>query len=108
MNNTFLRKSAFVTAGAALLLSVTACGMYSGQRTAANPATGMGQESTQHTSQGETGSPHGHGDATTMGRGSATGSMGASRSPTNPGSGFGQENSVHGSQGETGTPHPHQ
>lgn len=107
MNTVLFRKASFAAAGAALVLSLTACGMYSGQRTAANPATGMGQESSQHTPQGETGSPHGHG-ATTMRPGSATSSMGASRTPANPATGYGQENSVHGSQGETGTPHTHQ
>lgn len=107
MNKSLIRRTTFAAAGAAVLLSLTACGMYSGQRTAANPATGMGQESSLHTPQGETGSPHGHG-ATTMRPGNSTNSMGASRSPVNPATGYGQENSVHGSQGETGTPHTHQ
>lgn len=96
-----------LAAASAAVLALTACGTYSGQRTAGNPATGMGQESTQHTSQGETGSPHGHG-ASSVTSGSATSRMGASRTPANPASGFGQENSQHGSQGETGTPHTHQ
>lgn len=97
------RKTMITGAGALLALGLGAC--------ASSPGSGgmtYGQESSFHTPQGETGSPHSHGSSMTSSTGS-TGAMGASRASVsrNPATGFGQENSQHAPQGETGSPHPH-
>lgn len=104
--NTFHTFNILVAGGAAtLVLSLAACA--SSPRTASNASMPAGQESSFHTPQGETGTPHGHG-ATTMGAGPARMAAPArAGSSSNPAAGVGQESSQHTPRGETGTPHTH-
>lgn len=67
-----------------------------------------GQESTFHTPQGETGTPHGHGStAVTTLSPNQMGASGAAAQTPRGASSVGQESSLHTPQGETGTPHRH-
>lgn len=97
------RKPMVAGACALLTLGLAACASSPG-------GSGMtyGQESSMHTPQGETGSPHPHGSSMTSSTG-PMGAMGASPAAAsrNPATGFGQESSQHTPQGETGSPHPH-
>lgn len=99
---------AFVAGGSTvLILGLAACG--SSPRQGGRAALGVGQETTLHTPQGETGTPHGHG-STAVVPNSASARMGADASPAssaNPALGVGQESSRHTPKGETGTPHRH-
>lgn len=75
-----------------------------------NPALGTGQESTLHTPQGETGTPHSHPSGDAQNRtdgGTSTGRMGAPGGEVTPSMPAGQESTQHTPQGETGTPHSH-
>lgn len=103
MSNLNYRKLMTAAAGAALAVGLTACASSPG-------SSGMtyGQETSRHTPQGETGSPHPHGSGMTQSTGPTT-SMGATRAPVvrDPAAGFGQESSQHTPQGETGSPHTH-
>lgn len=75
---------------------------------AAGAAQGTGQESTQHTPMGESGTPHGHPGSAAQGNSrNSGGDMGASSSRVAPGVGAGQESTRHTPMGETGTPHTH-
>lgn len=74
-------------------------------RDVANPALGAGQEGPGHTSAGETGTPHNHGEATGW-PASKSRRATPSKKLMRP-SDRGQESSLHTPQGETGTPHAH-
>lgn len=91
-------------AGAVLTLSLAGCSAYapSGHGTS---ALRSGQESTLHTPQGETGTPHGHGS--TLGAPGTTGYDPQYPGNAIPAQPMGQENSQHAPQGETGSPHGH-
>ena len=109
MNKPSTLRLALAAGGAVLALSLGACA--SGMNNGVNGSTRMGQESTLHTPQGETGAPHGHGSTvinsgalSTSPRASTLGNTGAG---TGPGTGAGQESSQHTPQGETGSPHTH-
>jgi hypothetical protein len=105
MTSAFRIQSLTLLAGAALAVALAGCSSYApGAQGAA--ARGAGQESTAHTPQGETGTPHGHGAPA-----AAAGAMGygVAPSPSNvtPEKRMGQESSQHTPQGETGSPHNH-
>lgn len=75
-----------------------------------NAAMRAGQESTFHTPQGETGTPHGHGNGAAVSSGGGQATMGAGGSVggrVTSGAPVGQESGNHTPQGETGTPHTH-
>ena len=97
------------TVAAAALFAIVGLGACTSTRTGvANQALGYGQETTLHTSQGETGSPHGHGS--TAVQQDAAVQMGAGSAPTpnvTPSMRMGQESTTHTPQGETGSPHRH-
>mgnify|MGYP003575310816 CR=1 FL=1 len=78
------------------------------QPNAASAVQGAGQESTQHTPMGETGTPHGHPGSASQGNSrSSDRAMGAPGSRVDPALGAGQESTQHTPMGETGTPHNH-
>lgn len=92
-------------AGSAVLaLGLAACGT---APTNGN-ALRTGQESSLHTSMGETGTPHGHGSTAITPDSRGTARMGATPKSTDGSPNqFGQESTHHTPQGETGTPHTH-
>lgn len=104
MNPTSIRKIALVAGAAVLTLGLGACASNAGGYGSAR----MGQESSFHTPQGETGSPHGHG-STAINAGSVRTSPNAGTlgNTGNASTGVGQESTQHTPQGETGSPHTH-
>jgi hypothetical protein len=93
----------FAAGAAAAVVGLSACA-YGGP---GNNAMRAGQESTMHTPQGETGTPHGHGPSTSA-PGYQSRATGATSGRSNMSTtDVGQESSNHTSQGETGTPHTH-
>ena len=102
--NIRIRHLLVVGTGAALAVALSACSSYGSTREASLRA---GQESTFHTPQGETGTPHGH--AGSMANPAARGMGYGGRTPANvtPAAPMGQESSKHTPQGETVSPHTH-
>lgn len=100
-------KSTAAGAAALAIVGLTACTSTATRMGAQSMQ--YGQESSLHTPQGETGSPHGHGSTAAAPRGATT-QMGVGTAPqanvirSAP---MGQESSTHTPQGETGSPHTH-
>lgn len=105
ISSLFIRR----TAAAAALLAAAGLGACTSTRTGvANHAIGYGQETPLHTSQGETGSPHGHGSTALQQEAATQMGIGPGPSPNvTPTMRMGQESTTHTPQGETGSPHRH-